>query len=143
MGLGKATGGGPHPFETDDASLLNTIKLPKNLNLLSDRLPQAKYELDTMSEMSTKRYKPVEVMGPPDGKPAVRKRSLMREKQQEKQHLKRNQSENLQTPKPVSSNDLLVGGEKLRDKNRDDYLETIREKNEKIGGGKAKSIPSH
>lgn len=33
-------------------SLLNTIKLPKNLKLLTDRLPKSKYDEDAQSQSS-------------------------------------------------------------------------------------------
>jgi hypothetical protein len=47
--------------------------------------------------------------------------------------LKRNASERIKLPTSKSAKpngDLMVGGEKLRDKNSYEYLETIRENNE-------------
>ena len=45
----------------------------------------------------------------------------------DRSQLKRNASENLKVKRSKQSHDLQVGGEKLRDKNAQDYLETIRE----------------
>jgi hypothetical protein len=56
---------------------------------------------------------------------------------EERQKLKRNASENL---KPLQSKgvELTVGGERLRDKNSHDYLETIRENEQLLLNGKSR-----
>ena len=115
--------------------LLNTIKLPKNLKLLSDRLPKSKYDeesnsvvndskslLNEVSSMKSLKTNPEE-SAPTGGKRAHPKRSAMSEDRK----LKRNASENLQNAPLKHQAELVVGGERLRDKNSHDYLETIRE----------------
>lgn len=145
----------PHMAEDDglggNMSLLNTIKLPKNLKLLTDRLPKSQYEGDGQSSkgnllsevkstksLSDHTKKSVLMKGTlkkgttakedrlPDDHTDTRGRhsSLSEERK-----LKRNASENLKKISLKPNNDLgmIIGGERLRDKNSHDYLETIRE----------------
>ena len=59
-------GNGTHVYVTEPSnddglggnlSLLNTIKLPKNLKLLTDRLPKSKYEEDGTASVSGSTHK--------------------------------------------------------------------------------------
>jgi hypothetical protein len=157
--------------------LLSTIKLPKNMKLLTDRLPKANYQstqqqlsgdgvpITVSHEKQLSEVPSSKSLNKDSGMPKNRSRRPLQhgvlDSEQEsttrsdnsrsvsERNLKRNASENL---KPLrasgisdSSVDLMVGGSgligaenpRLRDKNSQDYLETIRENEQHVmrGGG--------
>eukprot|EP00347_Sterkiella_histriomuscorum_P012181 403369583 len=168
-------GNGTHVYVTEELqedglggnlSLLNTIKLPKNLKLLTDRLPKSKYEEESGKGSrqillnDSKSVKSIKTM-PDDQKSLNQQKSQRRNKNinqqrdnlnndienqsinatgqlsqerrsalsEERKQLKRNASENLRSLPQRNGNEmiLLPNQERIRDKNSQDYLETIRE----------------
>lgn len=134
--------------EESNPELLNTIKLPKKLTMISDKLPRAQYSAKsspTTSLSTSPRESIPKVQITEDEeiykKPPRKSMSVVRQggrpTDSRTKSLSRSPSDK-RIHKSIDPTDLKVGGERIRNKKDPDYLETIKE-DVQIGGAVLKA----